>query len=299
MGYIHPLVQCFHSVPSEITPLLLEALEESIQRGIEAGIDVRKREWEWMMESATGATRIQWMIGSVKEVPARWLDAFHEMVERRLRGEPLQYILGVGAFYGRDFEVDPSVLIPRPETELIVEWVLLNVDKLAAPRILDIGTGSGCLAVTLSLECPNGQVSAVDISEAALVVAAKNASRLGATVQFEALDILTETVSGGPFDIIVSNPPYVPLSERATLQREVVQYEPHLALFAGEDPLVFYRRIAEISPSLLGLGGRVCVEIHSNYGLEVSQVFEGHGFSHVTIQKDLSGLDRFVVASVD
>lgn len=286
-------------MPSEITPLLLEALEDSMQRGIEAGIDVRKREWEWMMEAATGATRIQWMIGSVDVIPARWLETFHDMVERRLRGEPVQYILGVGAFYGRDFEVGPNVLIPRPETELIVEWVLSNISKSAVPRILDIGTGSGCLAVTLALERPNAQVSAIDISEDALVVAAQNALRLGANVKFEALDILSEAVSGGPFDLIVSNPPYVPLSERATLQREVVQFEPHLALFAGEDPMVFYRRIAEISPGLLAPGGIVCVEIHSNYGLEVLQIFEGRGFSHVTIQKDLSRLDRFVVASVD
>ncbi|MDA1028845.1 MAG: peptide chain release factor N(5)-glutamine methyltransferase [Bacteroidetes bacterium] len=284
---------------SEITPLLLQALEDSMRRGIEAGIDVSKREWEWMMESATGATRIQWMIGSVEEIPTRWLDTFHDMVERRLCGEPLQYILGVGAFYGRDFEVGPSVLIPRPETELIVEWALSNTGKSAAPRILDIGTGSGCLAVTLALERPNSQVSALDISEEALVLAAKNAVRLGATVHFEALNILTDTISGGPFDLIISNPPYVPLSERATLQREVVQYEPHLALFAGEDPLIFYRRIAAISPGLLAPGGLVCVEIHSNYGLEVSQIFEGHGFFQVSIQKDLSKLDRFVVASVD
>jgi release factor glutamine methyltransferase len=273
-------------------------LEESARRCAAKGVVVSGNELEWMLESATGLTRLEWVMDRSRGLAPGWAEAFESMMVRRLAGEPVQYILSVGHFYGRDFAVGPEVLIPRPETELLVEWAIQEARKQDQPRILDIGTGSGCIAVTMALEVPGAEVTAVDLSPGAIGVAMRNAESLGARVRFAEVDVLSEPVPGGPFSMLLSNPPYVPLSELESLQVEVREFEPHMALFAGEDALLFYRRIADIAPVLIEKGGLLGVEIHMDYADSVVQLFRGQRFLEVEVRKDLSGKDRFVTARV-
>ena len=227
--------------------------------------------------------------------------------ERMASGEPLQYVTGKADFYGRDFHVTPSVLIPRPETELLCRMAL----DVAAERqidILDLCTGSGCIAWTVALECPQAEVTAVDISDGALDVAAnqnftEEMSRTGAKAPvFCKADVLA-----GPeafcradrkYDLILSNPPYVMDKEKALMRTNVLEHEPHLALFVSDDdPLVFYRAVAGWASALLAPDGTGIVEINEALGPETAKVFLDAGFSSAEIVKDLSERDRFVVFS--
>src|SRR5258706_623314 len=217
------------------------------------------------------------------------------VIARLNRHEPLQYVLGEGEFYGRKFIVNPFVLIPRPETELLVQEVLKI--KLIAPQILDVGTGSGCIGITLSLTIPNSKVYTVDVSQNALDTASINAQNLGARVSFMLLDFLKDALSLDPVDLIVSNPPYVRTSEKEQMKSNVLKFEPHEALFVPNgDPLLFYKAIAFRSKALLKPGGNVIAEINENFGNEVRNLFESSGFSDVRIIKDLDGKDRMVTA---
>ena len=227
--------------------------------------------------------------------------------ERMASGEPLQYVTGKADFYGRDFHVTPSVLIPRPETELLCRMAL----DVAAERqidILDLCTGSGCIAWTVALECPHAEVTAVDISDGALDVAAnqdftEEMLRTGAKAPvFCKADVLA-----GPeafcradrkYDLILSNPPYVMDKEKALMRTNVLEHEPHLALFVSDDdPLVFYRAVAAWASALLAPDGTGIVEINEALGPETAKVFLDAGFSSAEIVKDLSERDRFVVFS--
>ena len=227
--------------------------------------------------------------------------------ERMASGEPLQYVTGKADFYGRDFHVTPSVLIPRPETELLCRMAL----DVAAERqieILDLCTGSGCIAWTVALECPHAEVTAVDISDGALDVAVnqdfkEELSRTGAKAPvFCKADVLA-----GPeafcradrkYDLILSNPPYVMDKEKALMRTNVLEHEPHLALFVSDDdPLVFYRAVAGWASALLAPDGTGIVEINEALGPETAKVFLDAGFSSAEIVKDLSERDRFVVFS--
>ena len=227
--------------------------------------------------------------------------------ERMASGEPLQYVTGKADFYGRDFHVTPSVLIPRPETELLCRMAL----DVAAERqieILDLCTGSGCIAWTVALECPQAKVTAVDISDGALDVAVnqdftEELSRTGAKAPvFCKADVLA-----GPeafcradrkYDLILSNPPYVMDKEKALMRTNVLEHEPHLALFVSDDdPLVFYRAVAAWASALLAPDGTGIVEINEALGPETAKVFLDAGFSSAEIVKDLSERDRFVVFS--
>lgn len=221
----------------------------------------------------------------------------NEVTQRINRQEPIQYILEEAYFYGRKFKVTPAVLIPRPETELLVEEALKEIDPFTPGTILDIGTGSGCIAVTLAIELPEKKIAAIDISDDALKVAKENASHLNAFVEFQKGNILTESVSPQKLEMIVSNPPYIARSEKEAMKKNVVDHEPHLALFvADNDPLVFYKAIAQKGyPALLG-GGKVLVEINERFGKEVSRIFIQAGFKNVRIIKDLQGKDRIVSA---
>jgi release factor glutamine methyltransferase len=212
--------------------------------------------------------------------------------------EPVQYILGSTYFFGRKFSVNPSVLIPRPETELLIEEVLNEVDPLVPGRILDIGTGSGCIAITLAKELPGKQVTAIDVSEKALQTARANAQALQAKVEFWQLDALAENFLLQPLEIIVSNPPYIAASEKISMKENVLNHEPHLALFVPDkDPLVFYTMIARKGFKALRENGKVLVEINERFGKEVSAIFFEAGFRNVRVVKDLQEKDRIVVAS--
>ncbi|MCY7351845.1 MAG: peptide chain release factor N(5)-glutamine methyltransferase [Cytophagaceae bacterium] len=242
-----------------------------------------------------------------KRLPAVQPD-WQLLLKRLQAQEPVQYVLGETEFHGRPFRVTPATLIPRPETEELVNLVIQEVKKNSTfnsqPRggpfsILDLGTGSGCIAVTLALELPQADVFAWDISPDALAVARQNAERLGARVQFEQQDILKLTPESGdsPYTVIVSNPPYVTRSETARMQPNVLDYEPHLALFVpNDDPLLFYRAIATLGRRCLAIGGLVFVEINRVLGAETASVFLEQGFSSAEVVKDLSGNNRFVRA---
>jgi len=217
-----------------------------------------------------------------------------EWIKRLNTNEPVQYILGETEFYGRRFKVNHSVLIPRPETELLISEVLKNNPR--AQKILDVGTGSGCIPVTLKLELPHTQVYTIDISEDALNVAKENAIALNASVNFIQGSFLEE-VRIPKVDVIVSNPPYIIESEKESMRPNVLMHEPHLALFVpNEDPLLFYKAIASKASALLNQYGKVLVEINERYGNEVKDLFEKSGFSSVHIIKDLDGKDRVVLA---
>lgn len=220
-----------------------------------------------------------------------------ESILRRLCNfEPLQYVQGTARFLGRDFRVAPGVLIPRPETEELVEGMLKELP--AACRILDIGTGSGCIAVTLSKELPEAQVTAWDVSEVALALASENNRLLQGSVRFEQRDVLTCRPSADDrFDVLVSNPPYVTEAERREMERNVLDWEPSLALFVPDaDPLRFYRRIGELGREMLTAGGKLYFEINRAFGDATAAMLRGQGYVNVLIQKDISGNDRFVIA---
>jgi len=230
---------------------------------------------------------------SEKEIEIKNLD---EIIARLNQHEPLQYVLGDAEFFGRKFIVNPSVLIPRPETELLVYEVLKM--KLKSPRILDIGTGSGCLAITLNLEIPNSKVYAIDVSQNSLDTAIINSKKLGADVSFLPNDFLKNIPSIDPVEVIVSNPPYIRNSEKTSMSSNVLNYEPHLALFVSDrDPLIFYQAIASKSKTLLKPFGKIFVEINESFGNEVKELFKSHGLEEVKIIKDLDGKDRIVTAS--
>lgn len=224
-------------------------------------------------------------------------ERIEESITRLLRFEPIQYIQRKARFLGRDFHVEPGVLIPRPETEELVERMLKKVPAKA--RIADIGTGSGCIAVTLALEVPGAQVQAWDISEAALQVAKQNAQALQANVDFIQRDVLVwEPEEREALDIIVSNPPYVTEAERDEMEPNVLLYEPEGALFVpNNDPLRFYRRIGQLGRDLLVPGGKLYFEINRAHGEETCALLRRQGYTDVHTDKDLSGNDRFVIAT--
>jgi len=219
---------------------------------------------------------------------------FHFAVKRIKSGEPLQYVLGVAWFYGLQFEVTNAVLIPRPETEELVR-LLVQKNQMHAPRILDIGTGSGCIAVTLKKEVPGAEIFACDISEEALAIASKNATLNNADIHFSRIDIINEEPQNGPWDIIVSNPPYVPESDKAMMRSQVLEHEPHTALFVrNADALVFYKRIIELSRTQLGTGGLVACEIHEDKQEQLTNELTKAGIRDFEFLEDMQGKCRMM-----
>lgn len=219
-----------------------------------------------------------------------------DILQRLSRFEPLQYIEGRTLFLGREFWVAPGVLIPRPETEELVELMLKEIP--ADARILDVGTGSGCIAISLAKELPDTLVTAWDVSPEALSVARANARKLQSNVRFVECDVLACQVDEvGLYDVIVSNPPYVTEAEKADMEPNVLQWEPSLALFVpDDDPLRFYRRIAVLGRDMLADGGRLYFEINRAYGREMVEMLRAMGYVGVRVEKDLSQNDRFVIA---
>ena len=218
------------------------------------------------------------------------------ILQRLEKYEPIQYIEGKKYFSGREFFVRQGVLIPRPETEELVELAAQACKPNA--KILDIGTGSGCIAISLSKKLPEAEVHAWDISEVALEVAKQNNEQLSASVHFEQHDILTYQATGAEaFDLIISNPPYIAESEKAEMEPNVLAWEPSIALFVPDnDPLLFYRRIGELALRMLTPNGKLFFEINRAYGDATKQLLCNQGYKNIHIQKDLSGNDRFVYA---
>jgi len=218
-----------------------------------------------------------------------------DLLYDRINGVPLQYIVGRQEFYGRYFGVTPAVLIPRPETEHIIEAVLeirRSHSFAVAPRILDVGTGSGCIAVTLALEIAGAEVFASDISEAALQVASSNAARLGASVAFVCMDVLDAIT--GQFQFIASNPPYVRPGDIHRLQREVREYEPHVALFSPKNEMEIYSGLIRGAEALLNPGGHLLMEVGIGMDERVLELF-GAGWEKLPTKTDLQGIPRTVI----
>ena len=270
-----------------------ELLDDAVARLEEAGVEGARRSAEWIIEDATGATRTD--LYSRPDVVVEPAEAalVERYVARRATGEPVQYVLGHADFYGLRLVVTPDVLIPRPETEEVVEAALEVVGD--APWVLDVGTGSGAIALALKLERPGAEVFAVDVSAAALEVAAGNAERLGLEVVLVRADALQPAFADEvppTFDLIVSNPPYVPDAERHGLQLEVA-HEPDGALFVSDaDPLVFYRALVGHALRLLHPGGWLVAETHADYGQDVGRLWREAGLVEVEVRPDLAGRDR-------
>jgi release factor glutamine methyltransferase len=259
-----------------------------------AGDDGEKESIVYLiMHSLFGVRREQIMIGKEITYDETELD---EIVTRVNRNEPVQYILQEAEFYGRLFFVDKNVLIPRPETELLVREVLDQARGRRSLKILDIGVGSGCIAVTLACELPDAVVAATDVSNGAIEVAHKNSLTFNTYVDFFLNDILNEDLPVTEVDIIVSNPPYVALAESSMMSPNVLDHEPHIALFVPDsDPLVFYRAIAKKAAGILKTSGVVFVEINERYGNEVKAIFVENGFV-AEIVRDIDRKDRIVRA---
>ncbi len=245
----------------------------------------------------------QLLMDKDREISERERKEIYDIVRRLARHEPIQYILGQTEFYGMAFKVNPSVLIPRPETEELVERIFADYRDVPDLRVLDIGTGSGCIAISLARALKQANVTAVDISTDALATAQKNAKRLHAPVHFLEMDILTSRLAHPeiPFglDIIVSNPPYIQQSERTGMDRNVADYEPETALFVpDEEPLLFYHHIAHFGKRKLRRGGRVYVEIHSLFSKQTFDLFRRNRYKKVEVIQDIFGRDRIIKAEL-
>jgi len=248
-------------------------------------------------KNAPGAN-LAWLIAHQDEIAsADVANALRELVERRAAGEPLQYITGETEFYHLPIEVNRDVLIPRPETELLVEKAVELARDFPTPRILDVGTGSGAIAIALAHECPAAMVTATEISEAALKIARRNAAniRVADRIRFLQGDLL-EPVAAEKFDLVVSNPPYVPERDRESLSVEVRDFEPPQALFAGEDSLAVYRRLIPAAFDALVSGGFVVLEIGYGQKESVAALLANSGFTETHFTPDLQGIPRIASA---
>ena len=235
--------------------------------------------------------------GKDKDISGKRRDVLNEMIRRLQKNEPIQYVLGVESFCGLSFEVNPNVLIPRPETAELVEWIVDEWRLKPSCRILDVGTGSGCIPVSLAKLLETAQVESWDISEGALLVARRNCERNGVNVLLRQQDVLTASPEGGLYDVIVSNPPYIADSEKVSMDANVLEWEPSVALFVPDaDPLLFYRKIGELALDMLAEGGALYFEINQAYGMETVNMLKALGYGQVELRKDAWGNDRMVKA---
>jgi release factor glutamine methyltransferase len=235
-------------------------------------------------------------IRSARIMDANEMHIFQEAIRRLKQHEPWQYVCGMADFYGLKFKVSNAVLIPRPETEELVDHALEVLKSKGQSRVLDVGTGSGAIIIALAKSLQMTEAVGLDVSEQALSIARYNAHLHKSDTQFICLDILDKTQWAplGRFDLVVSNPPYIGTEESATMARHVLEYEPHLALFAHGDVLKFYRALAEFTALHGNDHAHLLVEINENYGKEVAEIFRRRGLEQVAIIKDMQGKDRIV-----
>ena len=251
-----------------------------------------------IMEEVMHYSPVDVVIRADDELPEFFPSRLDNIMSRLERHEPLQYILGSALFHGHRFRVTPATLIPRPETEQLVDLIIDECGQREDLRVMDLGTGSGCIAISLARALKFAQVTGVDISNDALQVARDNATALKVRVHWLEADMLEmPSMPAQSQDIVVSNPPYITLSEQAAMERNVLDYEPRQALFVpDDDPLRFYRAIASIAATVLTPGGRLYVEINRRFGQETAALFEQQGFADTRVLKDSFGNDRFVTA---
>ena len=236
--------------------------------------------------------------GKDKEVFKKDLDVLYEMSRRLQNREPIQYIIGKETFCGMPFVVNRHVLIPRPETQDLVEWIAEEDQQTNPCRLLDMGTGSGCIAISLAKKLPHVQVEAWDISGEALQVARQNALNNQVKVDFHQQDILSASPGIAEWNVIVSNPPYITNKEKAEMEANVLNWEPHTALFVPDhDPLLFYRRIAQLGMNMLVNGGALYFEINRAYGTETIAMLQALGYENIIIRKDRFNNERMIKAT--
>ena len=254
----------------------------------------------YLMEAYLGFERIQITLQPDFEIPESTLDHFNCALNRLKNEEPIQYILGTTEFYGLPFKVNKHVLIPRPETEELVAWILSDLQSFSTPlTVLDIGTGTGCIPITLKKNKPILNLHAIDISEDALNIARHNAQRNKVEINFIKQDILQTEKLNGTLDIIISNPPYVRDLEKKEIKNNVLKNEPHLALFVSDsDPLIFYSKIADLALNNLSQDGLLYFEINQYLGKETVQLLHEKGFKNVTLKTDMFGNHRMIKASL-
>ena len=252
-----------------------------------------------LIEEVTGWNRVQQVVEINTPLTEAQINKFNEYTAALLNDKPIQYILGKAWFLGNDFTVNEHVLIPRPETEELVEWVVDYANIIANPlQILDIGTGSGCIAISLKKALPKCSVTAMDISVDALELAKKNAANLDVTIEWIEQDIVHQCTLAHSYDVLVSNPPYIPVREKVNMEAKVKNYEPLIALFVpNDDPLVFYRAIAQVAKKYLAPKGQLFFEIHYDQGKAILQLLDEMNF-HAEIRRDSFGKNRMIRASL-
>lgn len=285
---------------SDVTTIR-EALTRASSFLREAGAKDPGFEAELLLRHCLGWDRTRFLISLTDPVPAEVVERLDELLWRRSRHEPLQYMFGSQEFYGRPFAVRPGVLIPRPETEILVEQVLLHARQLwpdtAVLDVADIGTGSGAICVTLACERPGWNVTTVDLSPDATAIARENAERLGARIRFLQGDLVQPLLAAGEqVDILVSNPPYIPSTDVDQLDAEVLEHEPRLALDGGADGLDCYRRLCQALPSVLKARALVAYEVGIHQSRAVADLLTASGvIADVQIVPDLAGIERVVI----
>ena len=252
-----------------------------------------------LIEEVSGWNRTQQILHQNTAFNQTQVDQIENYTEQLISGKPIQYILGKAWFMGQNFIVNENVLIPRPETEELVEWIISYANiKNKTLSILDIGTGSGCISIALKMALPNCEISGLDVSKEALKLAQLNAKNLNVSIQWMEQNILDTVALENAYDIIVSNPPYIPIREKESMQKQVVNFEPSLALFVpDEDPLIFYRTIAKIAKQSLSKNGQLFFEIHYDQGNAVLTLLNELNF-HAELRQDSFGKDRMIRASL-
>lgn len=255
---------------------------------------------EFLM-SRLNLSRAELMLSSDIRLSESDLLFFRSCVHRMKVSEPFQHVLGTTEFYGLEIKCDKRALIPRPETEELVDWIIKD-NTHVSPVILDVCAGSGCIALALKSEIPNATIEAIDVSDEALSLANENAELLNLEVRFDKMDVLSShslVKQTQKWDVIVSNPPYIPVSDKEQMHSNVLDFEPGLALFvSNEDPLIFYRKIAELALISLSDSGVLYFEIHENLGDEVVELLESIGFKSVECRKDMQRKDRMIKAQL-
>jgi len=252
-----------------------------------------------LIEAVTGWNRMQQIVNVNTELTKEQQTVLENYAQQLLAGKPIQYILGKAWFMGNELMVNENVLIPRPETEELVEWIISYASIMNKPlSVLDIGTGSGCIPIALKLALPNCTLTGLDISKDALAVAKMNAKNLNATIEWMEEDILNTAALDTSYDIMVSNPPYIPLREKKDMQEQVLNFEPSIALFvSNEDPLIYYKAIAKIGKQNLSKNGQLFFEIHYDQGKAILALLDELNY-HAELRQDSFGKNRMIRASL-
>ena len=255
-----------------------------------------RNEIEWLIRSVLDINRIDIYLNFDKPLSLKELKIIKSLVNRRLKNEPLQYITNSSEFYGREYFVNKNVLIPRPETECLIDLSLKVLKDIPSPKILDIGTGSGCIAITLATEITKSRVTGIDISKKAIDIATINKDRTKImNISFKKMDILNQVIED-KFDLIISNPPYINKNELPTVMKDVREYEPMIALTDKADGLTFYRRFSSFANQILKKGGRMILEVGlGSHPKKVQDIFIQQGFLNTKLFQDLNGDDRVLL----